>query len=182
MPTRPHKVFPSVFGLLIVTAVLALLASCGYHLAGRADVLPKRIQTIAVPAFGNVTTRYKVSDRLAAAITREFISRTRYNIIADPNQADAVLTGTMANFMAYPTIFDPVTGRASGVQVIVHLQVYLTDRSTGKAIFARPHMEFRERYEISVDQRSYFDESDVALDRLSRDVARTLVSAILEDF
>jgi hypothetical protein len=43
-------------------------------------------------------------------------------------------------------------------------------------------MEFRERYEISVDQRAYFDESDAALDRLTEDVARTMVSAILEKF
>jgi hypothetical protein len=169
MPTRLHS-----FALcLLPFAMCLLLSSCGYHLAGRTDVLPKRIQTIAVPAFGNVTTKYKVSDRLSAAITREFISRTRYNIIADPNQADAVLTGSVTNFMAFPTIFDPVTGRASGVQVILYLQVYLTDRSTGKPIFQRPHMEFRERYEITVDQRSYFDESDVAMERHSRDVART---------
>ena len=43
-------------------------------------------------------------------------------------------------------------------------------------------MEFRERYEISVDQKAYFEESDPALERLSRNVARTLVSAILENF
>jgi hypothetical protein len=43
-------------------------------------------------------------------------------------------------------------------------------------------MEFRQRYEISVDQLAYFEESDVALARLSQDVARTLVSSILENF
>jgi hypothetical protein len=168
--------------LILPLAALISLVSCGYHVGGKADLLPKRIKTIAVPAFGNVTVRYKVSDRLAAAITRELISRTRYQVVADPNQADAVLTGAVTNFMAYPTIFDPVTGRASGVQVILFMQVYLTDRSTGAAIFQRPQMEFRERYEISVDQRAYFDESDMAMDRLSRDVARSVVSAILENF
>ncbi len=167
--------------LAVSTAVLSL-PSCGYHVGGKADLLPKKIHTIAVPAFGNVTTRYKVSDRLAAAITREFISRTRYAVVADPNQADAVLSGTVTNFLAYPTIFDPVTGRASGVQVILYMQIYLTDRATGAALFSRPHMEYRERYEISVDQRSYFDESDVAMERLSGDVARSIVSAVLEDF
>jgi len=168
--------------LILPLAALIAFVSCGYHVGGKADLLPKRIKTIAVPAFGNVTVRYKVSDRLAAAITRELISRTRYQVVADPNQADAVLTGAVTNFMAYPTIFDPVTGRASGVQVILFMQVYLTDRSTGAAIFQRPQMEFRERYEISVDQRAYFDESDMAMDRLSRDVARSVVSAILENF
>ena len=43
-------------------------------------------------------------------------------------------------------------------------------------------MEFRNRYEIGSDQVNYFDESEPALERLSRDVARTVVSAILEAF
>jgi len=168
--------------LLLGILSLAFTESCGYRVAGRADLLPAKIKTIAVPPFGNVTTRYRVSDRLAAAVTREFISRTRYQIVADPNAADAVLTGSVVNFMAYPTIFDPVTGRASGVQVILYLQLFLRDRATGAALFQNPNWEFRERYEISVDQRSYFEESDLAMDRLSRDAARSLVSAVLENF
>jgi hypothetical protein len=43
-------------------------------------------------------------------------------------------------------------------------------------------MEFRQRYEIAIDQTQYFEESDIALERLSRDVARTLVSSVLEAF
>lgn len=159
-----------------------MLAGCGYHVAGHADLLPKKIKTIAVPAFGNATTRYKVSDRLAAAITREFISRTRYQIVADPNRADAILSGAVVNMLSYPTIFDPASGRASGVQAVVILQVSLTDRATGAVLFTRPAMEVRERYEISVDPRAYFEESDPAMERLSRDVARSVVSGILENF
>jgi hypothetical protein len=64
----------------------------------------------------------------------------------------------------------------------VVLQVKLTDRSDNKVLFERPNFEVRERYEISTDPRAYFEESDVALDRLSRDVARSIVSAVLENF
>ena len=62
------------------------------------------------------------------------------------------------------------------------LRVTLTDRATGKVLFSRPSMEIRERYEISVDQRAYFEESDIALERMNRSTARSLVSAILENF
>ena len=158
------------------------MASCGYHVGGRADLLPKNIRTIAIPAFANVTTRYRLSDLLSSAITREFISRSRYRIVADPNNADAVLSGSVVNFFAYPTTFDPNTNRAAGVQAIVMLQVTLRNRATNAVIFNRPNMEFRQNYEISVDPKAYFDESDAALERLSRDVARSVVSAILENF
>ncbi len=145
-------------------------------------MLPKNIQTIAIPAFANVTTRYKLTERLPAALTREFIARTRYRIVADPNPADAILRGVVVNYVSYPTIFDPATGRATGVQMNVTLEITLTERASGQVLFSRPSFDVRERYEISVDQRAYFEESDAALERLSRDVARTVVSAILEGF
>ncbi len=165
-------------GLLLWT----LSAGCGYHVAGRADLLPKTIQTIAIPAFGNVTIRYKLAGRLTEALTREFISRTRYRVVADPRAADAVLEGVVANYVSYPVVFDPATGRASGVLAIVTLNVTLRERATGKVLFLRQGMEVRERYEISVDPRAYLEESDTAMERLSRDVARGIVSAVLENF
>ena len=168
--------------VLLPALCLLPLAGCGYHVSGKADLIPKRIQTIAIPAFGNATTKYKLSENLTRSIAREFISRTRYRIVADPNQAEAILTGHVVNFFSYPTIFDPVTGRASGVQVVVVIQVTLTDHSNNAVLFTRPNFEFRERYEISVDPRAYFEESDAAFERLSHDVARAVVSAILENF
>jgi hypothetical protein len=163
--------------------VLCLAASgCGYHVAGKADLLPKQIKIIAVPAFGNTTVRYKLAERLPADVTRELISRTRYKVVADPNQSDAILSGALVNFVSYPTIFDPVSGRATGIQVIVAIQITLSERATGKVLFTRPRMEVRERYEISVDPKVYFDESDAALQRLSQDTARAVVSAVLEKF
>ena len=79
------------------------LTGCGYHISGRGDLLPKTIKTIAIPAFSNVTTRYKLARTLPTDIGRELLSRTSYKIVADPNQADAVLTGTLTNFAAYAT-------------------------------------------------------------------------------
>jgi hypothetical protein len=167
--------------LPLISAAALTLAGCGYHVSGHADLLPKSIKTIAVPAFGNVTIRYKLSDRLAADITREFIQRTRYTVVADPAKADAVLTGAVINVVSFPTTFDPVSSRASGVQVIVNLQILFTDNS-GKVILNRPAMEVRGRYEISVDPKAYLDESGPAAERMARDVARSVVSAVLENF
>lgn len=167
---------------LALTLCLISLTSCGYHVAGKADMVPKRIRTIAIPSFGNATSRYKLSEQITKAVTREFISRTRFRVVADPAEADAILTGAVATFFSAPTVFDPNTARASAAQVYVGLQVTLTDRSNGAVLFSRPNMDFRERYEISVDQLAYFEESEVAMLRLSRDVARAVVSAVLENF
>jgi hypothetical protein len=119
---------------------------------------------------------------LPADLAREFRSRTRYEVVADPNAADATLTGAVINYYASPTVVDQASGRPAGMQVTVVLQLRLAERESGKVLFDRQSLVARERYELSVDQVAYFEESEVALERLSRDVARTVVSAILEDF
>lgn len=169
-------------GWWVVVGLAAMATGCGYHVGGHADLLPKNIKTIAIPAFTNATTRYRLSERLPAALTREFISRTRYNVVADPNQADAVLAGSVLRYSAYPVLYDQATGRASGVQVYVGLELTLRDRATGKVLFSRSNWELRERYEISVDPSAYLEENDLAMARMSEQVARTVVTAILENF
>jgi hypothetical protein len=144
--------------------------------------MPKTIHTIAVPAFANGTARYKLARLLPEDITRELHTRTKYVIVTDPGQADATLKGTLSGWSVYPIIFDPTTGRATGVEVIVTLQISLVERATGKTIFTRPALEFRNRYEISADPQTYFDESGTAVERVATDAARTVVSAILENF
>ena len=166
--------------LAMAALLLALTAGCGYHVSGHGDMLPKTIHTIAIPSFGNLTSRYKLARLLPTDIGRELVSRTGYKIVADPNGADAVLTGTVHNFVAYPTI--SAGGRSTTVEAVVMLDITLTNRATGAVLFSRAGAEFRERYEISIDPKAYFDESGTAMERLSRSVARSVVSGMLEKF
>ena len=166
---------------LCVLVAMVTLSSCGYHIAGTTNVLPKNIETIAIPAFSNGTTIYKLTDQLTEAVTREFISRTKYHITADPSSSDATLRGAVTQVVNFPTVYDPVTFRAANVEIHVNLRLQLVDK-TGKVLFDRPGMEVRERYEVSVDPKVYFDESEVSMRRLSVDVAKTIVSAMLENF
>jgi outer membrane lipopolysaccharide assembly protein LptE/RlpB len=181
---RRYASFSSAFIRVHLRLILLplVLTSCGYHVAGKADLVPKTVHTIAIPPFGNITTRYKLTDHLPEAISREFISRTRFQIVNDQNQADAVLRGAIVNYVAYPTTVDQQTGRASGLQMNVTMQITLTERATGKVIYSRPSFEAHQRYELSINASTYFEESDAALDRLAHDVARDLVSSILENF
>lgn len=168
--------------LLLCAAVALTLSSCGYHVSGHSDLLPRNIKTIAIPAFGNATGRYRLTSLMSRSLTREFIARTRYGVVADENEADAVLRGAVLNYLFFPNVVDQVTGRSAGVQVLVVVQLSLVDRATGKLIYNQPGMEVRNRYEIAIDPSAYFEESDLALDRVSRDVARAVVSSVLEAF
>lgn len=165
----------------LLLAASAFLAGCGYQIGGQASLLPKDIHTIAIAPWANVTIDYGLANYLAAAMSREFISRTRYRIVTDPARADAVFYGTIANVVKGGTIYDNTVQRTTAGQVTVQIQYRLVDRS-GKVLVSKPNAEFHERYQIAVNSGQYFDESDPAMQRLSVDVAKDLVSAILEQF
>lgn len=171
--------------LLKVPAIfIALLMSlgCGYHTTGHAAQLPSSVQTIAVPAFKNETTTYRIEQMLTASVVREFTTRTRYHIVHNPgDDADATLQGTVLSTVTSPLAYDTRTGQAASVLVVVSMRVSLTDR-LGKVLYQNPSYVFREQYEVSQDLKSFFEEDTPASRRLSQDFARTLVSNILEGF
>lgn len=160
-----------------------LLTSCGYHTSNSAKVnLPAGIQTIAVPIFTNKTQSYRAEVVLTQAVVREFTSRSQYHIVNQDNgTADAVLRGTVVTATTSPLTYDSQTGRQSSAIVQITMNIKLVDKK-GKTLFDNPNYSFREQYQVSREVTSFFDESPPAVDRLSRDFARTLVAEILEGF
>jgi outer membrane lipopolysaccharide assembly protein LptE/RlpB len=157
-------------------------AGCGYHTAGHAGQLPENVRTIAVPAFVNDTTTYRIEQLLTSSVVREFTTRTHYHILnASGEAADATLRGTVLSASSTPLTYNSATGQAASVLVVVSMKVSLTDRE-GKVLYQNPSYLFREQYEVSQDLASFFEEDSPAFRRLSQDFARTLVSNILEGF
>jgi RNase P/RNase MRP subunit p29 len=167
------------FALIVL---FAALSSCGYRVAGKADLLPSSIKTVAIPAFNNATIRYKLTDVLPQAFAREFIAHTRYKVVTDPAKADMILTGAVITYTNNPTIFDPVAQRANVADLHVTMQVSLTERATGRILFQRPTFEVKESFQISPNAGEFFEESEPAIRRASERVAQLVVTAIRENF
>jgi hypothetical protein len=165
---------------LLSLACAAAVSACGYRLAGRATAIPSNIDSIAVPIFVNKTTKYRLEQRLTSAVVDELIARTRYRIVPDASQAKALLTGEVIAFGSTPVIF--TGGGGSTFLVTVKMQVQLKDTTTRKLLFENNNFYFREEFEISRGSKEFFPEESPALDRLSREFARALVSSILESF
>lgn len=189
------------FFIAFSVGAAALLSSCGYHVGGKADLVPKSIQTIAVPAFANSSIHYKLTDDLPRAISREFIARTRFKIEQNPDAADAILHGTVNAVTTFPTIYDPVSGKATSVQVLISMSLSLVERSTGKVLYSNPSYAAKESFDIAastivgpgqtsggttvnnqISAHQFFDESGPAYDRLEQEIARQVVSSVVENF
>jgi len=172
----------SAFLRLFVLLCLGVFTACGYHVAGQATRIPPDVKTIAVPVFTNETPRFRIEQKLAAAVTREFIERTKYRITPKQAGADAVLKGTVNDVRSGVITYDLTTGRATTLQIQVTANVQLLDLHTQKVLFSNPKYIFREQYQVSSSYSQEFEEDDPALTRLSQDLARTLVTDILENF
>jgi len=161
---------------------LWITAACGYHTAGHAVQLPENVKTVAIPAFQNQTSTYRIEQMLTASVVREFTTRTQYHITTRPDESsDAVLRGVVTSAQFAPLTYDSQSGRASSGLVTVNLRVQLLDRK-GKVLWENQNYVFREEYQISSDVNSFFEEESPALERATRDFARTLVSNILENY
>jgi len=159
-----------------------VMCACGYHVAGRAANLPSEWKTIAIPAFKNDTTRYRVEQRFTQAVIRQFIQRTKYRIVQDPASADAVLHGEILTIETAPVLFDATTGQVTTSLVTVHTKVLLVDNQSQKTVYENDDMVFRDEYQISSDVQTFFEEQDPALERMSRDFAAQIVSNVTEKF
>jgi hypothetical protein len=167
---------------LLILFACGLMSSCGYQMGGKAVTIPQGVRTIAIPAFGSSTTRYRLGDQLAQEIGREFNRRTRFRAVTDPKEADAVLRGMVNSANIAPNVSDPISGKATVVQVIVVVTVNLYEKGTNRVLYSRPNAQYRQNYSIATDPHQFFDESGPAFDRLSADLARDVVTAIVEDF
>ena len=168
--------------VVVFSLTLTLLSACGYHTTTHYVRLPDSVHTIAVPAFTNQTQNYRVEQVLTSAVVREFVTRTKFRIISEPtDDADATLRGTVTTMQLAPLTYDSQTGRASSALVTVTMRVSLVDRK-GTVLFDQPNYTFREQYQVSRELTSFFEEDSPAVDRLSCDFARTLVSNILEAY
>jgi outer membrane lipopolysaccharide assembly protein LptE/RlpB len=165
-----------------------MFSGCGYHVAGHGAALPKGIHVIAVPALENKTTSYRLEQKLTAATVHEFLAKTSYRVVSNPEDGDAVLRGKVLSLEAVPLLFDTTTGRATTMLVTVKCEVTFTERSSQKVLYHTDNFIFRNQYEISADTTdpaaltSFFDEQDPALDRLAQDFAVRLVAAVIENY
>ncbi len=153
--------------------VCAASDGCGYRVAGRANTLRPTIQTIAVPAFENRTSTYRIEQRLTEAVVHELVADTRYHVVSRPEDGDAVLRGVILAIGGGAVVYDATSGRATTILVTVTMQARLSRiAAPGNVLrIATIISFFREPYEIAIDVPSFFEESGPAMDRVARDFA-----------
>ena len=176
-------------GLCVASLVLLATLSasgCGYALAGHGSFLPAYIKTVGIPTFTNRTTVFNLETMLTQKVRSEFIGRGKYQILPQGGDVDALLTGEVSSVTITPASFSPQQ-LASRYVITMTARIELHDMRANMVLWENPGLVFRQEYEATsgrsaIDPAAFFGQDVNALDRLTSDFARTIVSAILEAF
>jgi hypothetical protein len=175
--------------LLAAPAALSALAcaGCGYSLAGRGSFLPSYIRTIGIPVFQNRTPFVTVEQLLTERVRVEFQSRGHYSVQPTEDGADGIVRGDITGIVVAPAGFtDQQLARRYRFTVIVGVK--FEDATQKKTLWENPALNFSDEYELSSPVTgsaagvAFLEQEKAAVERLSVDFARSVVSAILEAF
>ncbi len=163
-----------------------VLSGCGYSLAGRGSFLPAYIRTIGVPTFANRTVVFNLETMVTQKVRSEFIGRGKYQILPEATGVDALLTGEITAVNIQPASFTP-NQLASRYAITMVAKIELRDIRENKVLWENPSVMFRQEYDATggravIDPAAFFQQDTNALERISTEFARTIVSAILEAF
>ena len=172
-------------GVLLLFAFLT--SGCGYALAGRGSFLPDYIRVVGIPPFENRSSFSQVEQVLTDKVRTEFIGRGKYRVIPEATGSDAVLSGELLAISVQPVGFNEQQ-LASRYLFIWTMKIAFTDAQTNEVLWSNEALTFRGEYELSTrgDQAnlgaSFVDQERSSADRMATDVARSVVTSILEAF
>jgi hypothetical protein len=162
-------------------------SGCGYALAGRGSFLPDYIMVVGIPQFENRSSFSQVEQILTEKVRSEFIGRGKYNVISDASGSDAVLTGEVIGLSAQPVSLNEQQ-LASRYLITWTIKVAFTDARTNEVLWSNDALTFRGEYELStrgntaIEGAVFVDQERSSIDRIASDVARSVVTSILEAF
>lgn len=171
----------------LLLAAVVVSSNCGYSLAGRGSYLPADIKVVGVPLLENRTPYTRIEQKITAKIITEFINRGKYTIIPTAAGANAVLSGAITGLTSQAV---GLTNQqlASRQLITVTMRLQFTDSRNGQVLWSNEILTFREEYDMQttangqVDGAVLLEQEGPAFDRLATDLARSVVSAILEAF
>ena len=162
-------------------------SGCGYALAGRGSFLPTDIRVVGIPQLVNRTTFFDVEQILTEKIRNEFIGRGKYRVVPEATGADAVLNAEVTSITLSPVAFTTAQ-LASRYQFVLTMKVDFTDARVNKSLWENSALSFTGEYDLTstagntIEASSFVDQQRSSFDRIATDVARTVVTAIVEAF
>ncbi len=169
--------------LLITSALctLILIVGCGYTFAPQGEHIDRRIRNIYVEPFGNKTAQAELENYMRTAFIDQIIQNSRFKAVSSPEQADAVISGSVLNFntsaLSYRKNILAAEERAT-----VTLNVSLRDLQTGKTLWSSRAVSGTVDYKLEDDINLLPATRKIYFSKLSKDTAERAFSLMMSNF
>jgi hypothetical protein len=180
------SVLPAASAAFVLVCAFTVSA-CGYALAGRGSFLPDYIRVVGIPPFENRSSFSQVEQVLTEKVRTELIGRGKYQVVPEATGSDALLSGEIIAISVQPVGFNEQQ-LASRYLFSWTMSVAFTDARTNEVLWSNEALTFRGEYELStrgntvIEGASFVDQERSSVDRIATDVARSVVTSILEAF
>ncbi len=163
----------------LVLVLVLLTAGCGYGVQGRQSRLPPDVQTIFVGTFANATFRPFLEHEITDAATDRFSRGRALSMVATPDRADALLSGTVTGYSSVPIAY------GAGDRILEYRSTVTVDatvRRPGGKVLWRGTLSWSEAFPSSLDKGRQEDNERAAVRVSAERLADELYFRIVENF
>jgi outer membrane lipopolysaccharide assembly protein LptE/RlpB len=166
-------------GLIGLVLMLSLLG-CGYHLQGKGDTLPAGVRYVHVAILHNATYEPFLENAVTGALLDRLIRSPGVELVNDPDQADAFLTGTVTQYASNSLSYD---GRDRIAEYRSRMTVEVALRHADNAqVLWKGRSSWTEDYIASADKALEDDREKAAIGEIARRLADDIYSRMVDDF
>ena len=155
--------------------------------AGRSRIVPARLhQDDRRAAVREQTSVFDIDRRVTEKVRSELIGRGKWVVKPDATDVDGLIGRHRRSIYLAPVAFN-AQQQATRYALTLAAQVEFKDVKANKVLWSNPSMQYREEFDVTtvspgLDATAFFGQDINALERMAREFARALVSAILEAF
>jgi outer membrane lipopolysaccharide assembly protein LptE/RlpB len=162
---------------VLAVSVAVLISGCGYSLRGN---LPEHLQTVAVPVFQNRTTTPAVENFLTTAILNAFMTNGRLRVTT-VDRADAILEGDITTYSLQAIAYDSAAN-VRQYRLTLTLNLRFRDVRRNQLLFQRNGYSDRADFVVPGTVPETIVASETALQQVSTEIARSVVSFVIDRF
>lgn len=158
-------------------ACLLVALGCGYSFR---SPIPAHLRTVYVPTLQNETREFQLTQQLTERIINEFLTESRLQLVADEEDADLVVRGTILEYDEEALAYDP--GRTANPdvftrRVLLTVELELEDLVEDEVLWqAGRHVAWGEFNEEENEDR------EVGIERAIEKIAEEILRHVVEEF
>ncbi|MEN6620224.1 MAG: LptE family protein [Smithella sp.] len=158
-----------------------LIIACGYTFAPQGDYIDKRIVNIYVAQFDNKTAQAEIENYVRSAFIDQFIQTSRFKIVENVEQADAIIKGSVLTLTTAPLSYRSST-LAAEERATMTLDVTFREKESGKDIWKSPNISGTVDYTVESNINLLPATRKAAYNKLASDTAEKIFNLMMSGF